>query len=365
MKHFVNLALVPFFLTLAVTGILRFVEPFTLVTTRIHIVFGFGVLVLVGLHLAERTAYFMHVIRSAGSRDIRQRLVSDKTLAGVLSLWLVLVAAGLWNLPPVNQLIELSYESRHRAVIFRSDPQTVYKPVEDGLRLKRVTDSDASLLIQLDWGPEFPDSFVRPGAPFADFRPQVAIWTESQNGSLIETLFLSEKAAFNESFQWSGHEQERVDILPLWRHRYTLKTGVDPDGDQMAFSGATPDHSFSVYSYLKTDSNPFYLYVEINSPGDPNDFYHADQESDHPGYMRPGLGQPSILYGAYVRPTDKKQYLLLELVGHGGSTSTRDGNIHYDSEQLTSAKQLVEKILVRVQRTEPEEAEADRSRPVS
>lgn len=369
MRHFVNLALLPFFLTLVVTGILRFVEPFSLVTTRVHITFGFGVLILVGLHLISRTAYFMHVIRSAQGQDVRRRLVSNRALAGVVGLWLFLVGAGFWNLPPAAQLIDLSYESRHRAVIFRSDPQAVYKPVEDGLRLKRVTASDASLLVQLDWGPGFPEEYDRGSAPLSDSRPQMAIWTESETGSLIETLFLSEKAAFNESFEWAGHEQARVDILPLWRHRYTLKTGVAPDGDQMAFSGATPEHSFSVHTYLRTDSSPFYLYVEVNAPGDTNEFYNAEREPDHPGHMNPGLGQPSILYGAYVEPTSDKQYLLLELIGHGGSTSTRDGNIHYDTEHLGSAKELIEKILIRVQRTEPEadsgEKETEDAEPAS
>jgi len=37
-------------------------------------------------------------------------------------------------------------------------------------------------------------------------------------------------------------------------------------------------------------------------------------------------------------------------VGHGGSTSAQDGNIHYDTEKLTSAKRLIEKILVRIKR---------------
>jgi hypothetical protein len=166
---------------------------------------------------------------------------------------------------------------------------------------------------------------------------------------------LSEKAAFNESFQWAGQTLDRVDVLPIWRHRYTLKTGVAPDGDQVAFSSATPEHSFSVHTYLRTNSNPFYLYIEINAPSDANEYYHAGQDQDHEGYVKPGLGQPSILYGAYIKPEKEKQYLLLDLVGHGGSTSSRDGNIHYNTEHLDSAKRLVEKILVRVQRTEPEE----------
>ena len=49
MRHLVNFTLLLFFVTLVTSGLLRFFKPFELVTTRIHIVFGFGVLVLVAL----------------------------------------------------------------------------------------------------------------------------------------------------------------------------------------------------------------------------------------------------------------------------------------------------------------------------
>lgn len=354
MRHFVNVALVFFFVTLVVTGLLRFFFPFSLVTTRVHIVFGFGVLVLVGLHLASRTKYFLRVAQTAFAEEGgRRTVVSQKSLMAVVGLWIVLVGTALWNYPPVTQLIDLSYESRHRATIFRPDDRTVYKPVNEGLRVKRATESDAELLVKVDWGSIYPVSDRRGPPPFSGARPQVAIWTEGETGSLIETLYLSEKAAFNESFRWAGHSLDRVDVLPIWRHRYTLKTGVAPDGDQVAYSGATPEHSFSVHSYLRTDSKPFYLYVEVNVPSDSNSFYHPRHKPDHAGYVKPGIGQPSILYGAYIEPTKEKQYALLDLVGHGGSSSSRDGNIHYDTQHLSTAKKLVEKILIRVQRVEP------------
>ncbi|MFH5884506.1 DUF4405 domain-containing protein [Halalkalibaculum sp. DA3122] len=357
MRHFVNLALVPFFLTLVVTGIMRFLLPFSLITTRVHIISGFAVLVLVGLHLISRMAYFKTVIQSAGngSGNGRKNRVSQKTLIGVAGLWIILLTTSLWGLPPASQVIDTSYESRNRATIFRSDPQTVYKPVDDGMRLKRVTDSDASLLVQLDWSSSFLERYGQNRGPFSDSRPQIAIWAESETGTLIETLYLSETAAFSERFHWAGHQQRRVDILPIWRNRFTLTTGIAPDGEQAVFfSGATPEHSFSVHNYLKTDSNPFYLYVEINAPADPNDYFNSNREPDQPGYTKPGIGQPSVLYGAYIEPTEDKQYLLLDLVGHGGSNPS-DGNIHYDLAPLTSARELVEKILVRVQHVEPDE----------
>lgn len=358
-RHFVNLALVPFFLTLVVTGLLRFLLPFSLVTTRIHIIAGFAVLVLVGLHLASRVTYFKGIIRFTGNKPVKRKPISDKALLGVVGLWIFLLATSLWNLPPASQIIGASYESRNRATIFRSDPKTVYKSVGDGLRLKRVADSsDASVLVQIDWSSAYLDAYGQKGQPFTGSRPQVAIWAESETGTLIETLYLSEKSAFRENFEWAGHQHRRVDILPIWRNRFTLTTGIAPDGEQAAFfSGATPEHSFSIHNYLKTNSESFYLYVEINAPGDSNDFFHSNKKPDDEGYVKPGIGQPSLLYGAHVTPGQDKQYLLLDLVGHGGSNNS-DGSIHYDLEPFTSAKNLVEKILVRVKSVEPEEEES-------
>jgi len=353
MRHFVNLSLVPFFCTLVVTGLMRFLLPFSLVTTRIHIISGFAVLVLVGLHLASRLPYFKSIIRSASaSKGIH---ISHVTLINVAGLWIFLFATSLWELPPASQIIDVSYESRHRATIFRSDPQTVYKPVKEGMRLKRRSDSDASLLLQLDWSSRYLETYGQKNNPFSKSRPQIAIWAEGETGSLIETLFLSDASAFSETFKWAGHQQRRVDILPIWRNRFTLTTGIGPDGKPTAFfSGATPDHSFSIHNYLKTDSKPFYLYVEINAPADPNEYFNSKHDSDHPGYTNPGIGQPSVLYGAYIEPNRKKQHLLLDLIGHGGSNSS-EGNIHYNMEPLTSAKKLIEKILIRVKRVDNKE----------
>ena len=100
MRHFVNVALVFFFVTLVGTGLMRFFFPFSLVTTRVHIVFGFGVLVLVGLHLVSRTKYFLRVAQTAlGEEEERRRLVSQRSVMAVVGLWMFLLGTALWDYP--------------------------------------------------------------------------------------------------------------------------------------------------------------------------------------------------------------------------------------------------------------------------
>ena len=70
MRHVVNFGLLFSFVTLAVTGVLSFVLPFDLPTTRIHIVFGLVTLILVGLHLYSRVPYFKQQLGSKSGASV-------------------------------------------------------------------------------------------------------------------------------------------------------------------------------------------------------------------------------------------------------------------------------------------------------
>jgi len=62
MQHLVNFGLLFCFITLACSGVLSFFQPFSLLTTRIHIVFGFVTTLLVGCHLFGRLRYFKRAV---------------------------------------------------------------------------------------------------------------------------------------------------------------------------------------------------------------------------------------------------------------------------------------------------------------
>ena len=66
MRHVVNFGLLFSFLTLAVTGVMSYLLPFRIETARVHILFGAATLVLVGLHLAGRVAYFRGQVAGKG-----------------------------------------------------------------------------------------------------------------------------------------------------------------------------------------------------------------------------------------------------------------------------------------------------------
>lgn len=348
MKHYVNFALFFAFGVLVTSGLLRFFEPFSLVTTRVHIVFGALVLVLVGLHLSSRLDYFRRILR----RKIRASRTRPPPFQLLLFPGLIcsyLLLASLLDWWPVAQFLSLGHEVKNSRIIFRPEDGAATRTFGGGMQVKRQSSGEASVFVEIEWGPAF-DPVAEFPTPFTGARPQIAVWAESSTGSLIETFFVSEESAFTESIEWAGNERRRVDILPIWRHQFTLASGVAPDGDIDTFSGATPEHSFSIERYIDEDPEGFYLSVEVNAPNDPNDYYHADQPEANKGYTFPGVGQPSVYYSAYIDPTEPKKYYLMEFVGHGGSSSQQSGNIYYDSSHLTTAGELIEKILVRIER---------------
>ncbi len=348
MKHYVNFALFFAFGVLVTSGLLRFFEPFSLVTTRVHIVFGALVLVLVGLHLSSRLDYFRKILRRK-KRASRTRPQPVQLLLFPSLICSYLLLASLLDWWPIPQFLSIGHEVKNSRIIFRPEDGAATRPFDGGMQVKRQAPGEASVFVEIEWGHSF-DPVAEFPTPFTGARPQIAVWAESSTGALIETFFVSEESAFAESIEWAGQERRRVDVLPIWRHQFTLASGVAPDGGIDTFSGATPEHSFSIERYIDEDPEGFYLSVEVNAPNDPNDFYHADQPDTNEGYTFPGVGQPSVYYSAFIDPSEPKKYYLMEFVGHGGSSSQQSGNIYYDSSHLTTAGELIEKILVRIER---------------
>lgn len=317
MRHWVNFGLLFCFLTLATSGLLSYFKPFSLVTTRVHLVFGLLTLLLVGLHLISRVPYFK--ARINGGKTSRLLLLT------IALSWLALVAVSLWGVWPAKPLQEASYESRHRAEIVRPSPLTGFVNGDDGARLiARQPGKEADTAISL---------LLRFGEA-AEATPALAVWAETTTGSMIETLYLDSKLAFSDAVEWQGVKTRRHQLLPIWRHKYTLVSGIDPLGEIDAFTAATPSHAFALDQYLNSGtSGQFVLCVEVNAVGDTS-----------PVYSDPQLGQPSLLYTAFIDTSKGTKYRLLELTAHGGE-AIESGTLNYDFDGIGSARQLIDLLL--------------------
>jgi cytochrome b561 len=326
MRHLVNFGLLFSFSALAVTGVLAYLEPFSLTVTQIHILAGSVTLVLVILHLLSRIPYF----KSRVSKGKQPESMRKQVLLFGAGFGFLLYAA-VAGLPPSSWLIENSYEHKNRAQIVRSSNLVGFDQPEPHRKLivRKSLDGNASgLSINL--------SFLKNLNPM----PSIAVWAESTVGSMIETLYLEQSLAYSEIPLWEDYRTQRSHILPLWRHRYTLLSGITPSGEVDAVSGATESHRFALDPYLVAGKeNEFVLCVEINAPADTNE-QHKD----------PILGQPSLLYSCLIEIDREEPYYLLELTGHGGGDALETGNIQYDLDDIDSAKQMKDLFLVKLEK---------------
>jgi hypothetical protein len=318
MRHWVNFGLLFSFITLAVSGLLAYFQPFSLVTTRVHLVFGLLTLFLVALHLLSRVPYFKSRVFDRGG--------SPQMALAVMLIWGGLLALSLYGFWPARPIMASSYESRHKQAIVRESPLAGFLDGGEDTRIvARQPGENADTAVSL---------LVRFGEA-TESLPAVAIWAETTTGSMIETLYLDTQLAFSEKVNWQGVQTRRHHLLPIWRHKYTLVSGVEPTGEIDAFTAATPSHAFTLDQYLSAgDEGRFVLCLEVNAVGDASS-----------AYPDPHLGQPSLLYTALIDISGGAGYQLLELTAHGGE-AIESGTLNYNLENIGSARQLIDLLLV-------------------
>lgn len=326
MRHLVNFGLLFSFSALAVTGVLAYLRPFSITVTQIHIIAGFVTLVLVIMHLLARLPYFKNrITKGKQGASLRLQVILFGSVFGFL------VYGSVSSIPPASWLIDNSYEHRNSLQIVRSSSLVGFEepaPHRKWIVRESQENNGSGLSILL--------SFQQELNPM----PSIAVWAESTIGSMIETLYLEQSLAYSEVPLWEDYKTQRSHILPLWRHRYTLLSGIKPSGEVDAVSGATESHRFALDPYLEAGKgNEFVLCVEINAPRDfSNDF------SD------PLLGQPSLLYTCLVEVDRDDPYYLFELTGHGGGDAISTGNVQYDLEIIGSARKMKDLFLVKLEK---------------
>jgi hypothetical protein len=321
-RHFVNFGLLLTFLALAITGVMAFVLPFSITTTRVHVVAGLVCSLLVAGHVFARIPYFKRQLDKDTSR------ISRGALLVLVLAWCGIVATAILALPPSTWLINVGYEARNQAQIVRTSPLVGFgKPGPHSIVVTRDNKDersrDLSMYLSFDQRLEK--------------MPAVAVWAETTTGTIIETLHLPQELSYADKLEWEGSLTQRNYVLPIWRNRYTAVSGIDGDGNADGTTGATSMHSFALDKYLVPgEDQKFILCVEVNAAGDPNDAF-PDVE----------IGQPSLLYTAYIKLDETERHVILELTAHGGGAE-QNGNLQYDLEEITTAKGLADLLLLRI-----------------
>jgi hypothetical protein len=190
--------------------------------------------------------------------------------------------------------------------------------------------------------------------------PTFAIWTEDLEGNYIETLFVTAYVAkgrfgFGEFSpeKWKNEpgDVRRPATLPYWAHKRNIKA---PDGLYIpspetavpdALTSATPHSNFFLETASShSSSRNFRILFEINQAWDSNNFWTNNKfqgDSDYYGSL-----QPALVYAVTVDPRKKDTAYYLNPAGHS-HPSGADGELYTDLSTLTTALEIVDKIIVR------------------
>lgn len=193
--------------------------------------------------------------------------------------------------------------------------------------------------------------------------PSFAIWLEDLEGNFLQTLFTTRYVATGiygygelESGKWKPEPGRAVHpaTLPYWSHKRGQLTGKIPDLPSPenpvpdAVSGATPSADFILHTQAdKILPRRFRILLEINQAWDSNRYWTNNKFPGDGDYLT--SLQPALVYAATVDLDSEITEYYLNPIGHS-HYSGKNGLLYTDLSTFTTALQIAEKIIVRVER---------------
>ncbi len=333
-RKLVSLSVAISFSVLMVTGVLSYFQDYSRATATVHTVFGLLFSIGIAFHFANNF------------RPI-SNYVKGKTVFLIAMAMAIFLAAAYFQTEPFKSMMDLG--AKWKANAGKRLNLSAYEIVEMEL------DKEVQLTIDLLRSTHY-------------WHPQMAVWVEDTLGNYLKTVFVSKATA--QGLFYGGRSKDnfkefdrqkavvgnyrRVNALPVWSHKRGVQyedglyvpSNKTPLPD--AITGATLVDNFQLLSTLEHHPT-FKLKLEINVAFDDNEFYSEfdfpDDEVFHNGTGQ--MGQPSIIYETLIDLNDDKNYYLMELIGHGHH-SGQNGMIDPDLSTLTTALEIVERIVVGV-----------------
>lgn len=191
--------------------------------------------------------------------------------------------------------------------------------------------------------------------------PTFAIWLEDEDGSYLETLFVTEYISsgvfgFADAGDWSWKNEKgealRPAALPYWSHKRNvisrdsllIPTPENPIPD--AISSATPKSNFVLKTSVTKDlPSQFYILLEINQTWDWNEFWTNNKFPNDKDYKT--SSQPSIIYSAQIDFSNANKEIPLKPIGHGHYAG-KNGKLYEDLSTFTTALDIAAEITVTI-----------------
>lgn len=334
LRKVISLSIGLSFIVLFITGVLSFFNPYTRIVATLHTVFG----------LLFSLGAVVHLKNNFRSLKMYSK---GKIIGWVLLIGLLFMIASYYQIPPFGTVMD--FGAKQKATAKKEINVSEYEIVEMN------TNKEVKLSIDLLRAEHY-------------WHPQMAIWLEDANGNYLETLFVSKATAKGLFFGGRSKENfknfdetkdavgtyRRVNALPVWSHKRGVKYAdgmyVPSSQDDFpdAITGATITDNFKLLTSIQKRTK-FRLKIELNVAFDDNEFYSEfdfpEDEVYHSGTGQ--LGQPSIVFESPINLEEAQKYYLMKLVGHGHH-SGQTGVLYTDMSTLTTAKEIVERIVVGV-----------------
>ena len=309
-RRFISLFIALVFLVLSVTGVIAFVQPFSIGVVGLHALTGFLFVILALFHIVNNI------------RPLKGYLHSK-------SLWLTLIiTAGL-------------------TVLFFKQPQPVKAilglSANLGPALDRFEMGEDKMVYQYLPADKYKMALTIKTGKAYDVKtpPHLAIWLENQGGYHIKTLHAPDPEHANQLPYWhfklKGWENAKLEA------KKEKKEDTEQPID--AISQPTPNGSFDPADYIlpadPENTTPYKLLIEINQPGDP---YQSSAD------------QPSLVYSVEIDNLNPRTFQLLDIVGYPkrddptGEDGKEAWSLYYPDKNLGSALDLIDSALLVIER---------------
>lgn len=206
----------------------------------------------------------------------------------------------------------------------------------------KTNSNGRKITLELEKGPLYSEK-MQAGPIIFNVLPQIALWTENQEGQLLETLYIS--GADYKKMRHGGKSSKGSlfykQCLPYWSSKVEKSGGKLPSEENPypdALTSVTPASSFSLKTRLKKDYLPFNIFLEINKSGDENKVYTKEKND--------WVGQPSLIYQCNIDQIKKSESYNLKLIGHGGLIG-QEAKIYPDLSNLDSALKQIQSIKIK------------------
>lgn len=326
------------FLVLTLSGGVMYFYPFQKNTAAIHTLFAMFFVIGVVFHIVNNKIPLKNYLTGKRSKHLAKY---QSTILTVLLSFIVF--GGYQNMAGVNGLYEWGNEWRN-AQVGKEESSFDYQ-------LIKVNEALSSGVLEVE---------VKKGSAFN--YPLFAIWLEDSAGNYVETLYISRVIAsgvfdygIKEGDFWKPSMKRRPEALPYWSHKRNILAEdgyyvpLTPAADLDGVSGATPTNNFIIQTKSESSTNQYRILMEVNQSYDWNEYYSEDKFPEDEIYSGSGqVGQPSLIYSSDLLDSDQSErYELLHLIGHGHH-SGRDGKLYTDMSRITTAKEIIDLVLVKL-----------------